>query len=73
MLEKHWQLQDAKNKFSRLVDEARHNDTVVTCDCLCGRIARVDLGTRTDGNDHAVVNGDSAVFDNAVIGIHGTT
>ena len=25
MLEKHWQLQDAKNKFSRLVDEARHN------------------------------------------------
>lgn len=25
MLENHWQLQDAKNKFSKLVDKAQHN------------------------------------------------
>lgn len=25
MIENHWQLQDAKNKFSSLVDKAQHN------------------------------------------------
>lgn len=25
MIESHWQLQDAKNKFSNLVDKAQHN------------------------------------------------
>ncbi len=25
MIENHWQLQDAKNKFSNLVDKAQHN------------------------------------------------
>ena len=25
MIENHWQLQDAKNKFSKLVDNAQHN------------------------------------------------
>lgn len=25
MIENHWQLQDAKNKFSKLVDKAQHN------------------------------------------------
>ena len=25
MIKNHWQLQDAKNKFSRLVDKAQHN------------------------------------------------
>ncbi len=25
MIENHWQLQDAKNKFSRLVDRAQHD------------------------------------------------